>query len=373
MTRIINMSRDCSTVGFLSLVLWFATILSMVSREYITFAPQRSSACVSDITSLQQSVSVHTSEIQSNYAVPSIAWLMSFPNSGTSYTLRIVRQISNTTTATNYGDEYLDPSTNSSVSWENRTNGPFRAYPNLPLPEAFLLTKTHCASRCVHCGPDGYLETPLSFQRGCLRSNRVHNNVESEVFYSASNVRRAVHLMRNPLDNIVARFHLSRRHDSLERLYNNATGFHEWCKVLDVSYIWMEQHTRWIDPHLRHMWRSIPCHAEFFRWVQWHNLAYVTGVEMDLEVKLMKYEDYNQDWNETVKGLFRFLQLPLSKRTLEEASPFLMRSYHNYFTIKQKTQIRKLMAQYASAPVWRMIQDYFEDEEIIGNITKENV
>ena len=267
----------------------------------------------------------------------------------------------------------MDPSTNSSVSWENRTNGPFRAYPNLPLPEAFLLTKTHCASRCVHCGPDGYLETPLSFQRGCLRSNRVHNNVESEVFYSASNVRRAVHLMRNPLDNIVARFHLSRRHDSLERLYNNATGFQEWCKVLDVSYIWMEQHTRWIDPHLRHMWRSIPCHAEFFRWVQWHNLAYVTGVEMDLEVKLMKYEDYNQDWNETVKGLFRFLQLPLSKRTLEEASPFLMRSYHNYFTIKQKTQIRKLMAQYASAPVWRMIQDYFEDEEIIGNITKENV
>ena len=69
---------------------------------------------------------------------------MSFPNSGTSYTLRIVRQLSNTTAATNYGIEYLDPATNSSVLWGNRTKGPFLTYPDLPLPKIFLLTKTHC-------------------------------------------------------------------------------------------------------------------------------------------------------------------------------------------------------------------------------------
>lgn len=36
-----------------------------------------------------------------------IAWLMSFPNSGTSYTLRLTRFLSETRTATNYGSEAL--------------------------------------------------------------------------------------------------------------------------------------------------------------------------------------------------------------------------------------------------------------------------
>jgi hypothetical protein len=32
---------------------------------------------------------------------PKVAWLMSYPNSGTSYTIHLIRESSNTTTATN--------------------------------------------------------------------------------------------------------------------------------------------------------------------------------------------------------------------------------------------------------------------------------
>jgi Tfp pilus assembly protein FimT len=267
-------SRDCSTVGIVSIVLWIVTALALASQLQSNrgFALRQSSACIDDTTSWQQQQQQQQrlgfyddTSRKSEGNVPSIAWLMSFPNSGTSYTLRVVRQVSNTTTATNYGDEHLEHSTNSSVVWDNRTHGPFRAYPNLPLPKDFLLTKTHCASRCVHCGPDGYLETPLSFQQGCLRSNRVRENIQTEEFYSSTHVKRAVHLIRHPMDNVVARFHLSNRHDRSGRFVNNASGFQEWCRILDTSYTWMEQHTRWIDPRLRHLWRAIPCHAEFFR------------------------------------------------------------------------------------------------------------
>lgn len=266
--------RDCSTVGVVSIALWIVTALAVALQSNRGFALRQSSSCIDETTSWKQHeeqqqqkqrLRFYDTSRKSEGNIPSIAWLMSFPNSGTSYTLRVVRQVSNTTTATNYGDEHIEPSTNSSVVWDNRTRGPFRAYTNLPLPKEFILTKTHCASRCVHCGPDGYLETPLSFQRGCLRSNRVRENKQTEEFYSRDHVKRAVHLMRHPMDNIVARFHLSNRHERSGHFANNASGFQEWCRVLDTSYTWMEQHTRWIDPQLRHLWRSIPCHAEFFR------------------------------------------------------------------------------------------------------------
>lgn len=56
---------------------------------------------------------------------PHIAWLMSFPNSGTSYTLRLVQ-----------------------------TSGPYlRQQTANELPKTYILTKTHCGGRCVHCIP----------------------------------------------------------------------------------------------------------------------------------------------------------------------------------------------------------------------------
>lgn len=45
------------------------------------------------------------SSSSSSSLLPDIAWLMSFPNSGRSYTMRLVQAVSNTTAATNYAEE----------------------------------------------------------------------------------------------------------------------------------------------------------------------------------------------------------------------------------------------------------------------------
>ena len=134
----------------------------------------------------------------------------------------------------------------------------------------------------------------------------------------------------------------------------------------------MESHTKWIDAQWRRLWRQVPCHAEFYRWVQWHNLAHVTGIEMGLKMKVIKYEDYNRDWRGTVEGLFRLLYLPLPAKDAsvwEEVSPFLMRTYHDYYSAEQKYHIWKMVKHFASVPVWDFIQDYFIDE-ISVNVTK---
>jgi len=76
-----------------------------------------------------------------------VAWLMSFPNSGTSYTLNLVREASNKTTATNYALEGEIKDQPSVPAISSSSGGPFlEIIPNrtTDLPSRYILTKTHC-------------------------------------------------------------------------------------------------------------------------------------------------------------------------------------------------------------------------------------
>lgn len=108
--------------------------------------------------------------------------------------------------------------------------------------------------------------------------------------------------------------------------------------------------------------RFLYCCYFSIRWIQWHNLAYVTGIELGIPVKLLKYEDYNEDWRGTIQALLSFLHLPTSKNAWREASVFEMRSYPDYYTSAQRHHVRKLISQYASVPVWDMVKGYFLEE-----------
>ena len=78
---------------------------------------------------------------------PHIAWLMSFPNSGTSFTLHMTREASNCTTATNYALEgaIKDKPSVPAIEGPDGLQGPFLEvipgrFTNLPTT---ILTKTH--------------------------------------------------------------------------------------------------------------------------------------------------------------------------------------------------------------------------------------
>ena len=86
---------------------------------------------------------------------PGIAWLLSYPNSGTSYTLQIVKESSDFAIATNYGTEANKHLLEKSIPiHKNYVNGPFRTNDrNRKAPKNYVLTKTHCGGRCVRCSP----------------------------------------------------------------------------------------------------------------------------------------------------------------------------------------------------------------------------
>ena len=74
---------------------------------------------------------------------------------------------------------------------------------NLPLPEkGFILTKTHC-TRCTG-EQKSIVKTTDDFVRGC-QSMKLETGCHQ---YNTDIVKRAVHLFRNPFDNVVGRFHL---------------------------------------------------------------------------------------------------------------------------------------------------------------------
>jgi hypothetical protein len=86
-----------------------------------------------------------------------IAWLMSFPNSGTSYTQKMIRHVSLTRTASNYGNEFKESVGLSRAVFKDQPKGPYwqdiNIHPEYTLPQKYALTKTHCGGRCEMCGP----------------------------------------------------------------------------------------------------------------------------------------------------------------------------------------------------------------------------
>jgi hypothetical protein len=185
---------------------------------------------------------------------PKVVWLMSFPNSGTSFTIHATRHLSNTTTATNYALEgdILDRPGIPAIPGPEGEQGPFLELVwnfSTTMPRHYILTKTHCAGFCDNCSPDAYVETPRSFQRGCQSGEqgvwtKQDGLQKRPVTYSMSLVKKAIHLIRHPLDNVVARFHLFRATEKVHYIGignrtvsvnhpNNQTGFQDWCKRLN--------------------------------------------------------------------------------------------------------------------------------------------
>lgn len=88
---------------------------------------------------------------------------------------------------------------------------------------------------------------------------------------------KAIHLIRHPLDNVVARFHLDHGRQTRGEMTNpnatwseifprNRTGFAQWCEFIDEKNHDLMT-SRWVDPKLRHLLHSVPCFGEFFRYV----------------------------------------------------------------------------------------------------------
>ena len=256
------------------------TFVIALSSVYISFVISQTSKGHKDtISQIRKSNQINEDPNQ-NVQSPRITWLMSYPNSGTSYTMHMVGKGGNRTTASNYGAECdIANATGSNLPlYPNSPDGPFVMSDHSQLPSRYILTKTHCGGRCNECEPSKYIETDESFLIMCGQGGLIHstNNDGWEkihVRYNPKLAKKAIHLIRNPFDNIVSNFHLEHhekkrkgRQNWIYTFPNDEFGFRNWCYDLDQRY--HKEESELIPQQIVAMFHHVPCHAFFYRYAQ---------------------------------------------------------------------------------------------------------
>ena len=304
------------------------------------------------------------------YNVP-LALFMTFPNSGTSYTSHLVRTVTGQFTASNYGRESIELGDQVPV-YNDSAIGPFWTYHmedgtfprHLRPTKGYILTKTHCGGSCNLCVPEKYvINSTEQFMKHCLTTNIGHMSGNGVVQatsagpYRKDLIRRIIHLIRNPFDNIVSRFHDLRNayKPFAEKYPNTRDGFRAFCKMQSEKFYNEERNSNAFSL-VFHFANDIPCYADFYKWIQWHNLAFDLTAELGLPIMLFHYEDYSTQFNATKNKLLEFLEQDEANTT----SPFKSgKTYPDYFTADEISGVRKMVFLLATNVTWDSTKHYF--------------
>ena len=185
-----------------------------------------------------------------------------------------------------------------------------------------------------------------------------------DVRYRPDLVKKVVHIFRNPMDNVVARFHLDRKIQAKNNeqwlLYypNNKEGFKRWCADMNeqASHSLLSNH--WIDSSLTQVMTGVPCLAEFYRYVQWHNLAFTATSDLQVRSFVFHYEDYSNRFEEVTEELLDFLELD----RLGEAPEFIdHKEYVDYYSDEEKHSIAMFIMEFSTKPTWQSVKHYLTD------------
>jgi len=313
------------------------------------------------------------SEADIKTSLPKVAWLLSYPNSGTTNTQNAVQHATQSTVASFHGWEFLSINGNSDwrnesiLAFEDKKDGPFRVS-NEDLPSGgYILSKTHCGGFCSSCMPA--ILTPSEFLKECTlsRVERIDSQGESRVVntqYDPSIVEKAVHLIRNPFDNVIARFnfeHVLKLQNSKlirwNKLYTkDQAGFKEWCQHFDQINRIEELTLSRLDNELMEAFKNVPCHGEFFRYMQWHNNALNITYMMGLPTHLVYYEDFQHYSRETMADLTNFLELS----NIREVPVFKMEKYDGYYSNEEETQIMFFLKYLSTDIAWQVLNPYLK-------------
>lgn len=328
-----------------------------------------------------------------------LVWLLSFPNSGTSYTMLLVERASQLSTVTHHGKEVATPQGtsipmfNDTVQggpyWEGLVNAKGTVRP-LPPPGGYALTKTHCGSRCANCGLDTYQTTLERFTRDCQKTTgrwpRPDGSLELVTSYvPLSMVAKLVWLMRNPMENVVSRYHLERRNwlrkaakdasltPLVEQFHPNATGFQNWCRYLDATYESDASLASRLWPVDWELWSSVPCRGEFYRWTQWHNLVgqMVQITLQDRPLLHWYYEDYAAT-NETaaVDMFLHYLQQTRTGPIKKFRTPMPVYRLTHYST-RERSKIWQLLERLATNQTFRLLGRYYDEHLFEDDVSGE--
>ncbi|GKY93378.1 hypothetical protein MPSEU_000305400 [Mayamaea pseudoterrestris] len=357
----------------------FVSLLSTCSLIFLatSYTRQLSSSlfCANDPFApprapMHQRPDIHEHEViqykancQVNYTesciIPKVVLLMSFPNSGTSYTLKIAQGISNYSFATSYHKELRNQTVTHVIPG---TISPYKKNTSMPLAP-YVLTKTHCTGYGDRHGLD---YTNDAFDVAC-RSIDVRDKPGMTLEYSASIISGAVHLFRSPFDNLVARMHLwikrqqtsGKWNDELAAKYaESQEGILAWCDMIDAINTRSNLEAFLAQQGIaRELYQNLPCLTEQVRYVAWHTHAVHFIQRHQLPTLVLYYEWYTSNYFKIATTLLQFLKLD----AVNEPNEFYPgKTYLHLFSLELVGRMEQFMKAMASQECWELIQHYFD-------------
>jgi hypothetical protein len=98
-------------------------------------------------------------------------------------------------------------------------------------------------------------------------------------------------------------------------------------------------------------------HADFFMYIQWHNLAFITTWNLRIPSLILHYENYTTNFNQTKNMLLEFLdQDDLYESPLFETG----KSYRGYYTVEEIQKVSSMFAKLSLSETWAHTKHYFD-------------
>ncbi len=195
-----------------------------------------------------------------------------------------------------------------------------------------------------------------------------------KVQYNENLIARAVHLIRNPIDNVVSRYHLFLKlkskseelNSTASRHYtNDVDGFLRWCQERDEKYLPEEKEL--FGTEAFDLLKKIPCHADFYRLAMWHNHAFDVIEEMKVPSLILHYEDYASNFEQTKDQLFRFLHIEEASGGKRRIKFVGGKSYSSYYSLSQRETIFQALELLCNKKSFNEIGYYYLENTFNGS------
>lgn len=331
----------------------------------------------------QQLIDKENAEIQQLEARLKISYLLSYPMSGTSFTMLLMSKTTNMTLATNYAQSayatnegqhipvYKPDDVDANDEHVTIEGSPFwfTTYESTARPTKNVLTLSHCGGHCMYpCVPNEYVQSAISFDEQC-RTVLDHTKVDGKDKYVITvtpkkDVNNLIHLIRDPFSNVVSRFH-AYLHEHPEELPNNKNGFKQWCEAMDndEEVTAIEYMSSFFTMEMKELMKKIPCHSEFYKYVAWHNHVAEMVWNEGYDVLPIFYEDYadTAEQRQMAIKMAGFLEAPVVSGD-ENMPDFLkVRLYRDeYFTAEEIANIERFVRVVALKPTMQLLERYFK-------------
>jgi len=300
---------------------------------------------------------------------PIIVWFFGFPQSENYYILHLIQHVSKRATATNSGQKVMDldgvvhiAERDSILLYEN--HGPALLSENsLDPPDKRVLTfVSNGDGTCLNCHPRNYMHNFARFREVCSQASFIKNGNVAPMEYNPAIAKSAVHLFRNPYDNILLRFwtereemKLDHRDFALKKYPPSHQGFQQWCNDRDAEWYALEK--GWYGEDTMSLAEGVICRQEFYKYVMYHNNVVKTRQTLDLPSLVLKYEDFNDQFESTIEKLIMFLELPTESEPPEKDVKINF-SEKYYYTEENKKATDAFMKSLAHPKVLQVLEEY---------------